>query len=97
MIVRAEPFQSGSLKSDISLDLSKSNLPFLPPPTYWLFRTNQTQRLVAWSTKTLHDQPIGKSTTSPPLELLLDSTTVTVLGLLLGPFLGAEKAPTKGP
>ncbi len=112
MVIRTELVQSGSLKSDTRQDLGKSELPLLPPPTYWLFRTNQTLRLVFWSTKrsistlplelatkstcdsyknetcistkTLHHQPIGQRTTSPFLDLLLGSTTVTVLGLLLG-------------
>jgi hypothetical protein len=72
------------------LDLGESKLLLLPPPTYWLFRTNQMLRLVSWLRKTLHHKPIGQRTTSPFSDLLLGSTTVTVLGLLLG----AEKVPT---
>ncbi len=84
MVIQTELVQSGSLKSDTRLDLGKSELSLLPPPTYWLFRTNQTTRLVSWSSKTLHHQPIGQCTMSPFSDLLLGSTTVTVLGLLLG-------------
>ncbi len=112
MVIQAELVQCGLLKSDLRLDLGESELPLLPPPTYWLFRTNQMLRLVSWSTKrsistlplelankstcnsyknetcistkTLHHQPIGQCTTSPFSDLLLGSTTVTVLGLLLG-------------
>jgi hypothetical protein len=51
MVIRTELVQSGSLKSDTRLDLGESELPLLPPPRYWLFRTNQTLRLVSWSTK----------------------------------------------
>jgi hypothetical protein len=72
MFIRTELVQSGSLKSDTRLDLGESELPLLPPPTYWLFRTNQTLRLVSWSMKTLHHQPIGQRTTSPFSDLLLD-------------------------
>jgi hypothetical protein len=72
MFIRTELVQSGSLKSDTRMDLGESELPLLPPPTYWLFRTNQTLRLVSWSMKTLHHQPIGQRTTSPFSDLLLD-------------------------
>jgi hypothetical protein len=74
MFIQTELVQSGLLKSDTRLDLGESELPLLPlpPPMYWLFRTNQTLRLVSWSMKTLHHQPIGQRTTSPFSDLLLD-------------------------
>jgi hypothetical protein len=71
MVIQTELVQSGSLKSDTRLDLGESELSLLSPPTYWLFRTNQTLRLVSWSTKTLHHQPIGQRMTSPFLDLFL--------------------------
>jgi hypothetical protein len=37
MLIRAELVQGRLFKSNSRLDLGKSNIPLLPPPTYWLF------------------------------------------------------------